>query len=85
MLYPVELGAQNLHSQNRETFKNRKRNLLNHQRSGNYYTRTFAGGKEIWKSFKTSRCVSHGKLVYLQEKNGATNPEEVLHVREKKS
>ncbi|HME89671.1 MAG TPA: site-specific integrase [Chthoniobacterales bacterium] len=40
------------------------RNLLKHQRSGNYYARTFAGGKEIWKSLKTShRSVAEARLV----------------------
>ena len=41
--------------QNRENMgKNGAPNLLKHQQSGNYYARTFAGGKEIWKSLKTS-------------------------------
>src|SRR5205814_8712806 len=39
------------------------RNLLRHQQSGNYYARTFAGGKEIWKALKTShRSVAEAKL-----------------------
>src|SRR5262249_15985886 len=39
------------------------RNLLKHQQSGNYYARTFAGGKEIWKSLKTShRSVAEATL-----------------------
>jgi integrase len=39
------------------------RNLLRHQQSGNYYARTFAGGKEIWKSLKTShRSVAEARL-----------------------
>ena len=39
------------------------RNLLKHQQSGNYYARTFAGGKEIWKSLKTShRSVAEARL-----------------------
>jgi integrase len=39
------------------------RNLLKHQQSGNYYARTFAGGKEIWKSLKTShRSVAQARL-----------------------
>ena len=33
--------------------KTRKPNLL-HDKSGRYYARAFAGGKEIWKSLKTS-------------------------------
>ena len=39
------------------------RNLIKHQQSGNYYARTFAGGKEIWKSLKTShRSVAEARL-----------------------
>jgi hypothetical protein len=39
------------------------RNLLKHQQSGKYYARTFAGGKEIWKSLKTShRSVAEARL-----------------------
>jgi integrase len=39
------------------------RNLLKHQQSGNYYARTFAGGKEIWKSLKTThRSVAEARL-----------------------
>jgi hypothetical protein len=39
------------------------RNLLEHQQSGKYYARTFAGGKEIWKSLKTShRSVAEPRL-----------------------
>jgi hypothetical protein len=39
------------------------RNLLKHQQSGNYYARTFAGGKEIWKSLKTShRSVAEARV-----------------------
>ena len=42
------------------------RNLLKHQQSGNYYARTFAGGKEIWKSLKTShRSVAEARLAEL--------------------
>src|SRR5437667_11365258 len=33
--------------------KTRKPNLLRHK-SGRYYARAFAGGKEVWKSLKTS-------------------------------
>src|SRR5207302_9863600 len=33
--------------------KTRKPNLLRHK-SGSYYARAFAGGKEVWKSLKTS-------------------------------
>jgi integrase len=39
------------------------RNLLRHHQSGNYYARTFVGGKEIWKSLKTShRSVAEARL-----------------------
>ena len=39
------------------------RNLLKHQQPGNYYARTFAGGKENWKSLKTShRSVAEARL-----------------------
>src|SRR5437763_3339031 len=42
--------------------KTRKPNLLRHK-SGRYYARAFAGGKEVWKSLKTSRySVAEAKL-----------------------
>ena len=42
--------------------RTRHRNLLRHK-SGNYYARAFAGGKEVWKSLKTSHfSVAQAKL-----------------------
>ena len=42
--------------------KTRKSNLLRHK-SGRYYARAFAGGKEVWKSLKTSHySVAEAKL-----------------------
>jgi integrase len=42
--------------------KTRHRNLLRHK-SGSYYARAFAGGKEVWKSLKTSHfSVAQAKL-----------------------
>ena len=48
--------------------KTRKPNLLRHK-SGSYYARAFAGGKEVWKSLKTSHySVAEDKLAeFLKE------------------
>src|SRR6184192_2518512 len=48
--------------------KTRKPNLLRHQ-SGRYYARAFAGGKEVWRSLKTSHfSVAQAKLAeFLEE------------------
>src|SRR5438874_588655 len=48
--------------------KTRKPNLLRHK-SGRYYGRAFAGGKEVWKSLKTSHfSVAEARLgEFLQE------------------
>jgi integrase len=48
--------------------KTRKPNLLRHK-SGSYYARAFAGGKEVWKSLKTSHySVAEAKLArFLEE------------------
>src|SRR4051812_15903482 len=48
--------------------KTRKPNLLRH-RSGRYYARAFAGGKEVWKALKTSHfSVAEAKLAeFLKE------------------
>jgi len=48
--------------------KTRKPNLLRHK-SGRYYARAFAGGKEVWKSLKTSHySVAESKLAkFLEE------------------
>ena len=48
--------------------KTRKPNLLRHK-SGRYYARAFAGGKEVWQSLKTSHySVAQAKLAeFLKE------------------
>jgi integrase len=48
--------------------KTRKPNLLRHK-SGRYYARAYAGGKEVWKSLKTSHySVAEAKLAeFLKE------------------
>ena len=48
--------------------KTRKPNLLRHK-SGRYYARAFAGGKEVWKSLKTAHySVAEAKLAeFLKE------------------
>src|SRR6266853_1176126 len=48
--------------------KTRKPNLLRHK-SGSYYARAFAGGKEVWQSLKTSHySVAQAKLAeFLKE------------------
>jgi integrase len=48
--------------------KTRLQNLVRH-RSGRYYARAFAGGKEVWKSLKTSHfSVAEAKLAeFLRE------------------
>ena len=54
--------------------KTRKPNLLRHK-SGNYYARAFAGGKEVWKSLKTSHySVAEAKLTeFLKEHRERVN------------
>jgi len=48
--------------------KTRLKNLVRHK-SGRYYARAFAGGKEVWKSLKTSHLsVAQAKLAeFLKE------------------
>ena len=48
--------------------KTRKPNLLRHK-SGRYYARAFAGGKEVWQPLKTSHySVAQAKLAeFLKE------------------
>ena len=48
--------------------KTRLQNLLRHK-SGRYYARAFAGGKEVWQSLKTSHySVAEAKLAkFLEE------------------
>ena len=49
--------------------KTRKPNLLRHK-SGRYYARAFAGGKEVWKSLKTSHySVAEAKLAEFLREN----------------
>ena len=54
--------------------KTRKPNLLRHK-SGRYYARAFAGGKEVWKSLKTSHySVAEAKLAeFLKEHRERVN------------
>ena len=49
--------------------KTRLQNLIRHRSSGRYYARAFAGGKEVWKSLKTSHfSVAQAKLAeFLKE------------------
>jgi integrase len=61
--------------------KTRHQNLLRHK-SGRYYARAFAGGKEVWKSLKTTHfSVAEAKLAtFLKEhrerrSNGNSNGE----------
>jgi len=51
--------------------KTRLQNLVRHK-SGRYYARAFAGGKEVWKSLKTSHfSVAQAKLAeFLREHRG---------------
>ena len=48
--------------------RTRHQNLVRHK-SGRYYARAFAGGKEVWKSLKTSRLsIAQAKLAeFLKE------------------
>src|SRR5215204_2029251 len=48
--------------------KTRLQNLVRHK-SGSYYARAFAGGKEVWKSLKTSHfSVAQARLLeFLRE------------------
>ena len=54
--------------------KTRKPNLLRHK-SGRYYARAFTGGKEVWKSLKTSHySVAEAKLAeFLKEHRERVN------------
>jgi len=61
--------------------RTRTQNLIRHK-SGSYYARAFAGGKEVWKSLKTSHfSVAEAKLAtFLKEhrerrRNGNSNGE----------
>src|SRR5882724_5797761 len=49
--------------------RTRLRNLLRHK-SGHYYARAFAGGKEVWKSLRTSHfSVAEAKLAEFLRKH----------------
>src|SRR6266571_2059311 len=49
--------------------KTRKPNLLRHK-SGRYYARAFAGGKEVWQSLKTSHySVAQAKLAEFMKEH----------------
>src|SRR6478672_1949546 len=54
--------------------KTRKPNLLRHK-SGRYYARAFASGKEVWKALKTSHySVAEAKLAeFLKEHRERVN------------
>jgi integrase len=53
--------------------KTRLQNLVRHK-SGRYYARAFAGGKEIWKSLKTDRfSVAQAKLADFLKQHRALN------------
>src|SRR6476659_469400 len=56
------------HTSTKTWQKTRKPNLLSHK-TGRYYARAFAGGKEVWKSLKTSHySVAQSKLArFLEE------------------
>src|SRR5207302_7823307 len=49
--------------------KTRLQNLVRHK-SGGYYARAFAGGKEVWKSLKTSHfSVAQAKLAEFMKEH----------------
>jgi integrase len=53
--------------------KTRQQNLVRHK-SGHYYARAFAGGKEVWKSLKTDRfSVAQAKLAEFLRQHRALN------------
>jgi hypothetical protein len=54
--------------------RTRLQNLVRHK-SGRYYARAFAGGKEVWKSLKTSHfSVAQAKLAaFLKEHRERVN------------
>src|SRR5215831_11534071 len=49
--------------------KTKQKNLVRSVKTGRYYARVFAGGKEVWKSFKTSHySVAQARLAaFLNE------------------
>src|SRR5947199_9765248 len=60
--------------------KTRKPNLLRHK-SGRYYARAFAGGKEVWQWSKTSHYsvaeAEHAKFLEEHRERGGTGDDEV--------
>src|SRR2546429_9829168 len=56
------------HKSTKTWTKTRKPNLLRHK-SGRYYARAYAGGKEVWQSLKTSHySVAQARLAkFLEE------------------
>jgi hypothetical protein len=68
LLYPAELRALFVCKTDENTGTNTLQNLILHK-SGRYYARAFAGGKEVWKSLKTSHfSVAGAKLAeFLKE------------------
>jgi hypothetical protein len=56
------VGVVKEHKPTKTWERTRLQNLLRHK-SGRYYARAFAGGKEVWKSLKTSHfSVAQAKL-----------------------
>jgi hypothetical protein len=68
LLYPAELRALFVCKPTKTRERTRLKNLILHK-SGRYYARAFAGGKEVWKSLKTSHfSVAEAKLAeFLKE------------------
>ncbi|MEP6937622.1 MAG: tyrosine-type recombinase/integrase, partial [Chthoniobacterales bacterium] len=47
-----------------------KHNLVRHGKSGRYYARVFTGGKELWKSLRTSHLsIAQARLVEFQKEH----------------
>ena len=73
LLYPAELralfiGESGQRKPTKTWERTRLKNLVRHK-SGRYYARAFAGGKEVWKSLKTSHfSVAEARLAeFLKE------------------
>src|SRR5438105_4423366 len=57
------------HKSTKTWTKTRKPNLLRHK-SGRYYARAYAGGKEVWQSLKTSHySVAESKLAEFMKEH----------------
>src|SRR5439155_1662392 len=70
------------HKSTKTWTKTRKPNLLRHK-SGRYYARAYAGGKEVWQSLKTSHySVAEAKLAEFMKEHRElvcySNPAESL-------